>query len=573
MQNKNESLKERLLANKNKKYSKKADGGQLDSVSDMLPTKEPMSVMEQPDMSVINPIDVTQTIQQMNNGGGIDDGFKKVWGKFKSDTAEAFTGKKEVYVDFLNSKNSFKRERKHFASYEEAYDWCKENFEKFNPDMIHHNYADGGMTEAEKNLPKEILEMNISELKELLKNLSNLENHKSNYAPAIKVLITERTIKGVKEKIDEFANRDYGGDFPFSTKRGIPARKPSKLAEKTDNELRKISDENESEEHHLLEAIDNEDDRKTKDHYQRQHNDNKILYFQIQREFKRRGLNQFDKGGNVEPNEEFRTVMSGELSHEDIRDAKERYFKPSPDSIYETDDVIDYWGMETMKKGGATMKSIPIMQSGKKVSMTKKLPLRQDKDNQIKDLIAFNKNDYYNFSENELNILRTYQSNSTLPIDLADKIWGIAVNNGFKVHDADVYIRNTGTGNLLQFVSEHFNKVQYDTDLEMSRKICNLLYPQRNIEVVKNGVLTPLGFDSENDKNVERKKDLCIYANFDDVIFNQKHIGNCDMVVYCGYMNNANSFRDVIPSHYIAEAYKLPEDILINGVIIAFKRK
>ena len=108
MQSESGSIKERLLANRNKKYSKKENGGELDSVSDMLPTKEPMTVMEQPDMGVINPIDVTQTIQPMENGGSTED-FNKVWNKFKSDTAEAFTGKKAVYVDFLNSKNAFKK--------------------------------------------------------------------------------------------------------------------------------------------------------------------------------------------------------------------------------------------------------------------------------------------------------------------------------------------------------------------------------------------------------------------------------------------------------------------------------
>ena len=39
-----------------------------------------------------------------------------------------------------------KRERKYFSSYEEAHDWCKANFDKFSPDMIHYNYYDGGMS-------------------------------------------------------------------------------------------------------------------------------------------------------------------------------------------------------------------------------------------------------------------------------------------------------------------------------------------------------------------------------------------------------------------------------------------
>jgi hypothetical protein len=73
----------------------------------------------------------------------------------------------------------------------------------------------------------------------------------------------------------------------------------AKLQSLSDSQLRDLRDENESEEHHLLEAIDNEDDRNTKTHYQRQHSQNKILYYKIVREFKRRGLSMYAKGGKM----------------------------------------------------------------------------------------------------------------------------------------------------------------------------------------------------------------------------------------------------------------------------------
>ena len=42
----------------------------------------------------------------------------------------------EVYIEFLNKDKGFKKDIKHFNSYEKAVKWAKENFEKFNPDMI-----------------------------------------------------------------------------------------------------------------------------------------------------------------------------------------------------------------------------------------------------------------------------------------------------------------------------------------------------------------------------------------------------------------------------------------------------
>lgn len=40
------------------------------------------------------------------------------------------------YIEFLNAKKQFKKERKFFATYEAAKNWALKNFEKFNPDMI-----------------------------------------------------------------------------------------------------------------------------------------------------------------------------------------------------------------------------------------------------------------------------------------------------------------------------------------------------------------------------------------------------------------------------------------------------
>ena len=58
----------------------------------------------------------------------------------------------EVYIEFLNKEKGFKKDVKHFKSYEEAVKWAKGNFEKFNPDMIKFKMADGGALESKINL-------------------------------------------------------------------------------------------------------------------------------------------------------------------------------------------------------------------------------------------------------------------------------------------------------------------------------------------------------------------------------------------------------------------------------------
>ena len=50
----------------------------------------------------------------------------------------------EVYIEFLNKEKGFKKDVKYFKSYEEAVNWARKNFEKFNPDMIKHKFEKGG---------------------------------------------------------------------------------------------------------------------------------------------------------------------------------------------------------------------------------------------------------------------------------------------------------------------------------------------------------------------------------------------------------------------------------------------
>lgn len=52
--------------------------------------------------------------------------------------------KERVYIDFLNKKKNFQKDRKYFDSYDEARNWAIKTMDKFNPDMIKYEFADGG---------------------------------------------------------------------------------------------------------------------------------------------------------------------------------------------------------------------------------------------------------------------------------------------------------------------------------------------------------------------------------------------------------------------------------------------
>lgn len=46
--------------------------------------------------------------------------------------------KNECYIDYLDCENNFKITRKGFLNYEVAFEWLKNNFEKWDIDMINY---------------------------------------------------------------------------------------------------------------------------------------------------------------------------------------------------------------------------------------------------------------------------------------------------------------------------------------------------------------------------------------------------------------------------------------------------
>jgi len=56
--------------------------------------------------------------------------------------------KETYYIEFLNKKKGFQKDVIEFDSYEEAVKWAKDNFERFDYDMIRQRYDTGGTTQT-----------------------------------------------------------------------------------------------------------------------------------------------------------------------------------------------------------------------------------------------------------------------------------------------------------------------------------------------------------------------------------------------------------------------------------------
>ncbi len=73
--------------------------------------------------------DIDVVIQQLNI---------ELTGKLIVPQKEKSTDNMECYIDFLDSKNNFKKTRKDFKNYDSALAWMKQNFEKWDLDMINY---------------------------------------------------------------------------------------------------------------------------------------------------------------------------------------------------------------------------------------------------------------------------------------------------------------------------------------------------------------------------------------------------------------------------------------------------
>jgi hypothetical protein len=72
----------------------------------------------------------------------IEDEIKKRYSKDKM--AKGGGTEQEVYIEFLNKDKGYKKDIKYFKTYEQAVKWAKQNFDRFDPDMINYKMKKGG---------------------------------------------------------------------------------------------------------------------------------------------------------------------------------------------------------------------------------------------------------------------------------------------------------------------------------------------------------------------------------------------------------------------------------------------
>jgi DNA repair protein RadC len=135
----------------------------------------------------------------------------------------------KYFIEFLNKKKGFQRDRVYFDSFSEAEDWGKKNLEKFNSDMIRVGYKNGGSIDDKHLVAKAIEYITGTQIeKDSISYEANRVAFKYKQKNAWSTLnqkLIEDTIKMHRKSLEMRGNFEDGGEVEkvlFAVKIGEP---------------------------------------------------------------------------------------------------------------------------------------------------------------------------------------------------------------------------------------------------------------------------------------------------------------------------------------------------------------
>ena len=123
-------------------------------------------------------------------------------------------------------------------------------------------------------------------------------------------------------------------------------------------------------------------------------------------------------------------------------------------------------------------------------------------------LINKNGSDINKYSAYDLKTLKSYISERDISEKMAQNVWGLAIQNGFEGYRSKVLILNSGTGNILNYVDDEFNRVDAVNPDKTENIIAGLLNDEESINIHTDSLKTL------------NKYDLAIILDVDNQIIN-----------------------------------------------------
>ena len=184
-------------------------------------------------------------------------------------------------------------------------------------------------------------------------------------------------------------------------------------------------------------------------------------------------------------------------------------------------------------------------------------------------------NDLNKYSEYELKEIRNFVSNNELEVDVASKIWGLAIKHNFEYKHSTALIINSSTGNILNFVSDYFAKVDAINSDKEENEIARLLNNKNVLDIYSDSLKLINSYDiaivnskekvNMSDLNLACKKlktnKLLIFVSPNSLVFGTSNFQRKSMKI----KNYLNEKFDLL------ESYSLPKDYL-DCTLSVFKK-
>ena len=182
-------------------------------------------------------------------------------------------------------------------------------------------------------------------------------------------------------------------------------------------------------------------------------------------------------------------------SHKDRRDEAKGMNKGMGNRAYQS-----VGSMDKMNNGG-------VAEKRQKISEERQMKRTVLNDTTHK-LINKNGSDINKYSEYDLKTLKSYISERDISEKMAQNVWGLAIQNGFEGYLSKVLIINSGTGNILNYVDDEFNRVDAVNPDKTENIIAGLLNDEECINIYTDSLKTL------------NKYDLAIILDVDNQIIN-----------------------------------------------------
>jgi len=230
---------------------------------------------------------------------------------------------------------------------------------------------------------------------------------------------------------------------------------------------------------------------------------------------------------------------------------------------------------KTLEKRGIDLNDYKVFQGQKYISGGE---IKEIENDEIEGLLMYG--NYEDYSARELKSMSDYHYENKPPLDIVEKMWGIAIEHCNLRWDSPILAFNVGIGDLFKFVDPlDINYIVGYESNEIQRTICDTLYK-------KNGYPIAIGNDISILNNPRLPSSFKLAIGFDlgtDTFYSntlhQSIVRDGYMVailpskIFNGEGGQYEKKREILNTYYdLVVAYELPSDTMNGFTLVALRK-